>query len=181
MSLIYITPHYAIIIRQSQFDKTWHCVNNKWRVILRYQALDWFWYEQKGKAKIGIIQFKYQSRFQQSTLTSVHAQAFVVMALTNPSSNCCSNSLATHVWPTKRSVQPASSSSNRLPWLTLPCAIPTSHNRNVRSCRGVGFESMTAGFRPGKLYAVNMEPFGTPGAVLLRVEWRTVHLLACAR
>jgi len=72
-------------------------------------------------------------------------------------------------------------SSNRLPWLTLPCAIPTSHNRNVRQLPGGGFESMTAGFRPGKLHAVNVEPFGTPGAVLLRVEWRTVHLLACAR
>jgi len=70
MSLIYITPHYAILLgRAILTDVT--CVIIKWRVILRYQALDWFWYSKKGKAKIGIIQFKYQSRFQQRHWTSV--------------------------------------------------------------------------------------------------------------
>jgi hypothetical protein len=45
---------------------------------------------------------------------------------------------------------------------------------------GGGFESTTAGFRLGKLHAVDVEPFGALGAVSLGVEGRTVHLLAGA-
>lgn len=70
-------------------------------------------------------------------------------------------------------------SPNRLPSLTLPCPIPTSHNRNVRQLQGCRFESKTVGFGLSKLYAVNVEPFGTLGTVTLRVDRWTVHLLAC--